>query len=102
MRIFKNPKKETWKELCKRPEFELEFLESAVKNILTRVKISGDSALIQFTEQFDQVKISDIEVVPQELATAEKRLSFGLKKAINTAASNIEKFHAAQGREIIR
>ena len=102
MRIFKNPKEETWKELCKRPEFELEFLESAVKNILTRVKISGDSALIQLTEQFDQVKISDIEVVQHELAAAEKRLSSELKKAIGTAASNIEKFHAAQRREVLK
>ncbi len=101
MRIYKNPKKETWKELCQRPEFELEFLESAINNILTRVKNSGDRALIQLTEQFDQVKVSQIEVSQQELVTAENQLSSELKKAINIAASNIEKFHAAQRRELV-
>ncbi len=102
MRIYKNPKKATWNELCQRPEFELEFLESAVRNILTRVKISGDRALIELTEQFDQVTIRDIELTQHELGSAEQRLSSELKKAINTAASNIEKFHAAQRREVVK
>ena len=45
MKIFNNPAKETWPQLTVRPQLELEFLESSVRNILNRVKKSGDNAL---------------------------------------------------------
>ncbi len=99
MKIYKYPKKETWKELCQRPEIELEFLESAVRNVLHRVSVSGDLALLSFTEQFDGVKIDSPEVSASELKAAEAGLSLELKKAIKIAAANIEKFHVAQRRE---
>lgn len=102
MRIYKNPGRETWRALCQRPEFELEFLESAVKNILTRVKISGDRALIQLTEELDKVSINRVAVTQAELTSAEGRLSPELKGAIQTAAANIDKFHAAQQRDVLK
>ncbi len=45
MKIFNNPPTDTWKELVTRPQIELEFLESSVRNVLNRVKKSGDDAL---------------------------------------------------------
>jgi len=102
MKVFRNPSKETWSELNKRPEIELEFLDGAVSNILTRVKKSGDSALFELTRQFDKVEITELQVSVKEISEAEGKLTKELKAAIQTAARNIEKFHSAQKREIVK
>lgn len=98
MKEFINPAKENWSELIKRPQLELEFLDSAVKNILARVQKSGDQALKDFTLQYDRVEIKTPQVSQEEIAEAETTISLQLKKAIQTAAANIEKFHVAQQR----
>jgi histidinol dehydrogenase len=102
MNVFKNPLIETWSELIKRPEIELEFLDGVVKNILTRVKKSGDSALFELTRQFDKVEVNELQVSVQEINESEAKLTKELKASIQTAASNIEKFHVAQKLEIIK
>jgi histidinol dehydrogenase len=96
MRVVINPARADWSQLCERPGLELEFLESAVKNVLTRVKSSGDAALRALTQQFDQVTIDELAVSLKEIAAAEKLLEEDLKSAIRVAAANIEKFHEAQ------
>lgn len=101
MKVYSNPSEETWAELSQRPQIELGFLESSVRNIINRVKKSGDDALRELTLQFDKVAVDDLQVSEKELSDAEKNLSDDLKTAIQTAASNIEKFHAAQRREVI-
>ena len=99
MNIYKNPSSEVWKTLCERPQLELEFLDSAVKNILTRVKKSGDAALRELTLQFDKIDVQNIQITQQELAEAERQVPKALQDAIRTAASNIKKFHTTQKRE---
>lgn len=101
MKIYSNPPQETWAELSKRPQLELEFLDSSVRNVLNRVKKSGDDALRELTLQYDKVSIQELCVSEAELAEAEKSLPASLKQAITTAAANIEKFHAAQKRDIM-
>jgi histidinol dehydrogenase len=101
MKIYNNPPAETWKELVQRPQIELSFLESSVRNIINRVRKSGDQAIRELTLQFDKVSIPELRVSPGEIDEAEKLLSDDLKKAIRTAAANIEKFHAAQKRDVI-
>src|SRR5687767_6800582 len=98
MKIYLNPKRENWKELTKRPQLELEFLDSVVKNILGRVKKSGDQALYELTKQYDKVEISSLEVSEEQITEAVNRLSDELKNAIQLAFANIEKFHADQKR----
>lgn len=100
MKVLRNPLPETWSELIKRPEIELEFLDGAVRNILTRVKKSGDSALFELTRQFDKVEVKELQVSAKEIREAESKLTKELKAAIQAAARNIEKFHSAQKREI--
>lgn len=102
MKIFNNPSKETWSSLTQRPQMELEFLESSVRNVLNRVKKSGDDALRELTLQFDKVSVQNLHVSKQEFESAEKSLPSSLKDAIRTAAANIEKFHAAQKREVVK
>jgi len=96
MNIYKNPSKETWLQLTQRPQLELEFLEGTVRNILQRVKKSGDEAVREFTFQFDNVKVQELLVSKEALAAAEKSITPALKDAIRIAAQNIERFHAAQ------
>ena len=96
MKIYNNPDKNTWTEITARPQLELSYLESAVRNILKRVRDSGDVALRDLTHQFDKVQLKALEVQPNEFATAESRLNENLKSAIRLAADNIRKFHATQ------
>jgi histidinol dehydrogenase len=99
MKIFKNPPKDTWHQLTERPQLELEFLDGAVRNVLNRVRKSGDSALRELTLQFDKVSIETFQVTRTEIDEAVNSVAPDLQKAIRKAASNIEKFHAAQKRE---
>jgi histidinol dehydrogenase len=99
MKIYNYPPRDTWAARCQRPEIELEFLESSVKNILNRIKVSGDRALMELTGEFDKVTIKELRVTQREIDEAEGRLPLPLKNAIKVAAANIEKFHASQSKE---
>lgn len=96
MQTFINPSPKKWPTLCQRPQVELEFLENSVKNILARVQRSGDDALREFTRQFDKAEVTTLQLSQQEIDEAINTVPADLKAAIQTAASNIEKFHAAQ------
>ena len=102
MRIVNNPPNQEWPALCQRPQMELDFLESTVKNVLVRVKNSGDQALKEITAQFDKVILTEIEISAIEIENAIKAVPENLKEAIQIAARNIEKFHTAQRREVNR
>jgi histidinol dehydrogenase len=99
MKKHNNPDKQTWQDLIQRPQMELSFLESSVRNIINRVRKSGDSALRELTLQFDKAKVQSLQATSEEITEAEKVLSKDLREAIRIAAANIEKFHAAQKRE---
>ncbi len=96
MRTFIEPDRSIWKELCNRPQLELEFLEGTVRNILLRVKQGGDAALRDLNRQYEGANLQHIEVTPHEIASAASNISPALAKALKTAAVNIEKFHRAQ------
>ncbi|MEO5603925.1 MAG: histidinol dehydrogenase [Cyclobacteriaceae bacterium] len=100
MNVYNNPAKETWKQLTQRPQLELGFLESSVRNILNRVKKSGDQAIRELTLQFDKVEVGDLRVTREEMEEAENKLSKDLKEAIRKAADNITTFHSAQRRDV--
>lgn len=102
MKIFNNPSKETWPQLTLRPQLELEFLESTVRNVLNRVRKSRDSALRELTLQFDKVLVQNLQVSKAEFDSADGSLSSSLKESIRTAAHNIDKFHAAQKTESVK
>jgi len=101
MEVIEYPNKNTWSKLCERPQLELESLETSVNAIITKVKASGDQALIEFAKQFDKATLSTLEVTKDEVAEAIKLVNEELKNAIAVAAANINKFHAAQQRPTI-
>ena len=88
MNVYKNPAKETWKELTQRPQLELGFLDSSVRNILNRVKKSGDQAIRELTLQFDKVAVQELEVTKEEMNRARKEVPAELKAAIEDALAN--------------
>ncbi len=100
MKIINTPERSQWSSFCQRPQIELEFLESAVRNVLNRVRKSGDEALKEFTLQFDKVSLNEIQVTQTEIDEAVASLPTTLKAAILSAAKNIETFHASQKRPI--
>jgi len=102
MKIVNNPAKETWSELCLRPQMNLEFLEGSVRNILSRVKTSGDAALRELTLQFDKIEPGDLKISSEEIEEGTAHVPSNLKNAIELAARNIEKFHLKQKREVVK
>ncbi|GAB1445112.1 hypothetical protein MASR2M41_07740 [Flammeovirgaceae bacterium] len=101
MKEYINPAPAAWPELCQRPSLELEFLEGSVKNIINRVKVSGDEALKELSLQIDKVALDSFRVTENEINLAETQVSQELKQAIRTAAANITKFHKAQQYETL-
>lgn len=102
MKIYQNPSEETWTQLVLRPQIELGFLESSVRNIINRVRKSGDQAIRELTLQFDKTTVNQILVSEEEIREAINILPEDLKKAIGLAASNIEKFHSSQRRDVVK
>jgi histidinol dehydrogenase len=101
MQQFNNPPRNQWKQLTQRPELELEYLDSTVKNILTRVKKSGDQALQDFALRFDKVQLDTFQVTEGEIKNAIDSMDIKLKAAIETAYQNIYKFHEPQQTKIL-
>jgi histidinol dehydrogenase len=101
MNVYKDPSPGEWAALCERPQLELAFLESSVRNIMNRVKHSGDDALRDITLQFDKVSLATLDVSSEEIGKAGGLLSPELKQAINQAVRNVEAFHAAQKRDVL-
>jgi len=102
IRIIKYPKTEDWADLMKRPTLSIDHLDSVVKNILTRVKNSGDLALKEFSEKFDKAKIDSFLTSEKEISEAKGLVPQELKDAIDQAYNNIFKFHEAQQKDELK
>jgi histidinol dehydrogenase len=96
MQIIKYPLIDKWEQLCQRPVFEKEDLDTKVKEIFTNVKKSKDEALLSYTKKFDGADLITLQVTEQEIGSAKSSISTELKNAINIAKNNIEKFHESQ------
>jgi histidinol dehydrogenase len=96
MKTILFPARETWDTLCIRPGLKSEDLERSVRAIINEVKALGDKALFKYSKEFDDVDLTDLKVSPDEIMDSINVVPEGLKKAIQNAKSNIEKFHSAQ------
>ncbi len=96
MQVIKQPKKNDWSKLLKRPALDSSSLEASVSNILKQVKENGDEALKRFSTIYDKVTVDELLVSEAEIAEAEKKVSDELKEAISIAKQNIELFHKKQ------
>ena len=96
MQHYIDPKKEIWENLLARPTASYTELEPIVAKVFNEVRERGDSALKEYTAEFDQVALTDLEVEKSAIDQAITRLAPELKQAIQLAKTNIERFHGAQ------
>ena len=96
MQTFINPHISIWQNIIKRPEIDNAGLKDIVSNILEDVKQNGDTAVKKYCLQFDGVELDDLKANENEFAEAILNVDDKLKRAIQLAKSNIEKFHLSQ------
>ncbi|NNK87051.1 MAG: histidinol dehydrogenase, partial [Flavobacteriaceae bacterium] len=96
MKTIISPNKMSWPELLRRPTKTVDDIEETVLEIFNDVERRGDSAILEYTRKFDDVKLDSIEVSETEIKDAINKIPDALKQAINHARINIERFHKAQ------
>jgi histidinol dehydrogenase len=96
MKTYRYPERKEWKKLVTRPEIKRSALDSIVYNIIQTVRAEGDRALKRYSREFDGISAEELRVTDEEIRSAIKTVPADLKKAIELARSNIEKFHSSQ------
>ncbi|TAI48741.1 histidinol dehydrogenase [Flagellimonas allohymeniacidonis] len=99
MQRIRYPKKEDWSEILRRPTQTVKDIESIVEAVFKDVEQRGDEAVMDYTQQFDKVRLDSIQATQKEIEAASSQVSAELKHAIQLAKGNIEKFHSAQKSE---
>jgi len=94
--VFIQPDKSTWGTLLMRPALEHAELTTKVQEIMEAVRAQGEEAVINYTEQFDQVKLTSVRVTADQIKAAADELTPALKTAMQIAKTNIEVFHQTQ------
>ncbi|WP_233983349.1 histidinol dehydrogenase [Pectobacterium versatile] len=93
---------EEQRQLLTRPAISAsDRITAVVSDILANVKSRGDSALRDYSAQFDKVQVNAIRVTEAEIAAASARLGDEVKQAMAIAVRNIETFHNAQKLPIV-
>ena len=90
------PQEVEWESLCSRPSIKKSYLEEKVREILKSVKSEKDKAVYGYSEKFDGVNPGNLKVSAEEIQESERLVPDEIKRAINSARENIEKFHEAQ------
>ena len=74
-------------------------VEERVREIIAEVVRRGDAALYDFTERFDGVRLSALEVTEAEFAEAMAAVEPAFLDVLREAAENIAAYHSRQKRE---
>ncbi|PID07028.1 MULTISPECIES: histidinol dehydrogenase [unclassified Sporosarcina] len=74
---------------------DLEF-DRNVLSIIDKVRSEGDSAVLDFTERFDGVKLDSLIVTEEEINEAEQAVPAGFYRALRAAKERITTYHEAQ------
>jgi histidinol dehydrogenase len=96
IKTYTYPDRSVWEAIQQRPELEVTSLFDTVQTVVNDVKTGGDEAVRRYGEQFDKVRVADLQVPESEISEAESLLSDELNQAIRLAYQNIKKFHASQ------
>ncbi len=96
MNVICFPEKELWAELMARPLAAHSQIAPLVADIIEQVKCDGDEALRRLSASIDRVELDELQVSNDEIQMAETLIDDSLRQAMELAASNISRFHAAQ------
>ena len=98
LKLNSESKKNILENLLKRSPNSYGEYESAVNDILSKVKTEGDKALFQYTKDFDKADInsSNVVVTQEEIDEAYNLVDKDLLNVIRKALVNIRSFHEKQ------
>ena len=84
--------------LSRRGEILTDEYEGTVKEIIRNVKERGDEALIEYTEKFDGISLTQetLEIPFEELERAYEEIDVNVKEALEVAEERIREFHEKQ------
>ena len=91
--------KEQMDQLLKRSESDQSDIEKTVKDIIDNIKKRGDEALLEYTEKFDGVELSDIKVTKEEVTAAREAVGEEFLEILEEAAANIKEYHECELEE---
>jgi len=97
---IKYPSAAQMAEILQRPSANNTAMQNSVSDIVNNVKKNGDTAIKDCCEKFDNIVIGNFEVLKEKWKAAGNMLDTKLKRAIDLAINNIEKFHVAQAEEM--
>lgn len=98
IKIINYKRGDSLKPILVRSQFSYDNINKKVKAIIEDVKKNGDSALIKYNKEFDNADTKKLEVSKREIDLAYNKTDGKLKKTLNLAYKNIEKFHRHQIR----
>lgn len=96
MKVVVNPIREQWSSLLERPALDAGNLLPIVQQVMEEVQKNGDQAVSAYTLKFDKVSLNTFLLNENQINEAVALVPNHLKKAIESAKGNIEKFHATQ------
>jgi histidinol dehydrogenase len=76
--------------------------EPKVRQIIEEVRQRGDTALFDYTEKFDGVRLTSLEVGRREIRAAYRAVDAELVSALDLAAGRIRAFHQMQKERALR
>lgn len=76
--------------------------EDKVRSIIKDVRKNGDKALLEYTEKFDGVKMTSLEVDKEQMEWALKEINKSLLDALKFAAECIAAYHTEQKKILLR
>jgi histidinol dehydrogenase len=83
-----------------RPSFDANSLLPKVQEVLDTVREKGDEAVKSYTLSFDQVELTSFTINMEQINQMAATLNSSVKKAIDVAFVNIEKFHQTQFQKV--
>lgn len=92
-KVLLYPSIKQWQKVCVRPSGKATD-EKLIKKIFKLIKLNGDDALMYYTQFFDKINLTCLQLHPVEIRNAAKNVSPELKNALKLAYENIHRFHA--------
>lgn len=99
MKTYINPPQNEWESLTARPLIKQENLQDLVLEIFNDIRENRDVAVRKYSEKFDKSLLADLKVSQETINEESEKISEQLKKAIQQAKGNIERFHESQKEE---
>jgi histidinol dehydrogenase len=87
---------ETEARLLDRAPTDAPGLAASVAKLIADVRARGDQALVEMAERFDGVRLDGLEVPREAWQRAADALHADVRAALERAAENVRRFHAAQ------